>query len=90
MNEPMKDIDKLLKVSEKEAEQVMQEAARRRARNVKATGASESMTNRSLSMIPDTVYWGLTLKYGKGIWSDKKFLKEFWDTYAAFRTCEKY
>jgi hypothetical protein len=90
MDNPFEDINMILKCTPEEAKSVMEEAKRRRAANIKSTGASKTNAQRSLSCIPQTVYWALTLKYGKHIWSDKKFMKEFWDTYDMFRACEKY
>jgi hypothetical protein len=48
------------------------------------------MANRKALNLPPTVVHWLTIKYGKNIWRDKKFVQQLWDTYKVFRACERY
>jgi hypothetical protein len=91
MKDYLKDnLDKLLIVNEAEAKQVVEQVKERREQQLNKFGATEDLSQRSLGEIPPHIYWGMVRKFGKDIWADKKFRKEFFDTYSVFRVAEKY
>ena len=61
-----------------------------RDQNLNKYGATKSGTSRADVSIPSSIYWHMVRKYGKDIWKDPKFQKQFRDTFKAFRMWEKW
>lgn len=61
-----------------------------RADNIDEFGSNKSKSMRQDLSVPPSIYWHFVRKYGKKIWDDPKFLKEFRSTLKAFRMWEKW
>jgi hypothetical protein len=85
------DFDKLLKKASKEdVADAIADAKDARERATNSTNSSASKANRATMNLPAIVVHWITIKYGKDIWRNKKFIKELWETYSIFRSCERY
>lgn len=90
-NKLNEDINFILKhASQDEVKNAINDAQEARETATNEFNTSASKVNRQTLKLPPTVVHWITIKYGKEIWRDKKFIKELWDTYKVFRACERF
>ena len=83
-------IDHILKVNPAEAQETMKRVKEWKETHGQGFAETEQGASSWRGDIPVPVLKAIEAKYGRQIWKNKKFLREFFDTYKAFRMCEKY